>query len=485
MLPSNFYAPSEVNEDDRFTFHLNTVGDALSQACNGRHFLVDFPDLYGGYVEFLGPILNLFPRHLGFYLLGFGILKTAGPLFWLLAARQVLRHPLALFATGIALMGELILGRYECYYQYTALRIIFPALGLFLAARYFRHPSRRLYAALTLVTALAPLWNLDTGSVLWLSWTATVAIRFFTREGFVPAVKQALIQLGALLGACALFLLYLRLVSGQWPHPALATAFQTLTVANGYFCIPLTLPDTWLLVPVFYAVSLATIIYFHLQKRATWLTDFMLMLTLLGIGLFDYFMGRSAESNLMWCIYPLVLLAGIFADGTASLVAKGRLPRFAWIFLLPVLLISQYWAALGVMGLPDYLSRGFDVVWDWTEEGDSPLRNNVDFIKAHTTRHERIYLLSRQSGVYYYLSDTLCGVEIPGSGELYDRRYMNDLVAAIQGRHLGKIFLDQDFTKDPQVYRPDVIDQLRHVLNDHYTAAQTSSSGALTLYLPK
>jgi hypothetical protein len=298
-------------------------------------------------------------------------------------------------------------------------------------------------------------------------------------------VKQALIQLAALLGACALFLLYLRLASGRWPHPALATAFQTLTVANGYFCIPLTLPDTWLLVPVFYATSLAAIIYFYLQKRSTWITDFMLMLTLLGIGLFDYFMGRSAESNLMWCIYPLVLLAGIFSDSMVSLVAGGRLPRFAWIFLLPVLLISQYWAGLGVLGFPDYLARSWDVVWKWTDQADTPVLDNAAFIKSHTTPHEKIYLLSRQSGVYYYLSNTLCGVEIPGSGELYDRRYMDALVAAIQSRQLGKIFLDRDFTADPAVYRPDVIDQLRHALDENYTADQTSASGALTLYLPK
>jgi hypothetical protein len=62
---------------------------------------------------------------------------------------------------------------------------------------------------------------------------------------------------------------------------------------------------------------------------------------------------------------------------------------------------------------------------------------------------------------------------------------MDALVAAIQSRQLGKIFLDRDFTADPAVYRPDVIDQLRHALDENYTADQTSASGALTLYLPK
>jgi len=73
LAPTRFYAPSEITDQLHFTYHLNSVLDALSQATNGHHLLVDFPHIYGGYIEMLAPLIGLFPRAIGVPLLALAV----------------------------------------------------------------------------------------------------------------------------------------------------------------------------------------------------------------------------------------------------------------------------------------------------------------------------------------------------------------------------------------------------------------------------
>jgi hypothetical protein len=332
-------------------------------------------------------------------LLPFGILKALGLLFLLLTAHRIIRRPALIFLVGAALFGDLLLSQEECYYQYSALRIFFPAAGLLLSAHYFRSLSPRLYILITLLAAIAPLWNLDTGIILWLSWTVTLVLRGLFRREIMAPLRHALVQVAALLAAGTAFLLYLRLASGRWPDLALFTTFQKFTVGAGYYCIPMLLPDIWILVLTTYVVGLAAVLYFYLQGKATWKTDFALMLSLLGVGLFDYFLGRSAESNIIWCDYPMILLIGFLLDQTANLVVLRRLPPITWAFLAPFILMLHYWAAMGVFIMPQSFQRSVHVAYEWTLPASTPFQANADFIKAATQPREKVYLMSRQSGL--------------------------------------------------------------------------------------
>ena len=94
--------------------------------------------------------------------------------FWLLAGARLWRHPAILALGGVALLGAIYLTALPPDYCYSTPRTFFPALGLWLIVGYLREPSIARFWVVSLVAALASIWNLDTGIVLWVAWTITL-----------------------------------------------------------------------------------------------------------------------------------------------------------------------------------------------------------------------------------------------------------------------------------------------------------------------
>jgi len=482
VTPAHLYAPDELSENAPFAYHFNSIMDALSQVTNGHHWLVDFSHIYGGYIEILGPLLLLFPRRVETILLVFAGLNAVAIFGLLVTARLVIRQPFLFFLTGLSLLGiGYIMTMSDHYYQYSAVRMVFPSLGLLAATLYLRNPNRLRYGAVSLMAAVASIWNLDTGVVLWLSWT-TMLMAIGMNIG--AACKHFAMQTAILMTVWIGFLLYLRLVSGQWPDMGMLFSFQALVLGSGYFCLGVIFPDVWALVLTTYTIGLCAALVFYFQRNAIWKTHFILMLSLMGVGLFDYFMGRSAQSNLVSVSYPAILLIGVIWDETWLLIALGKLPKITWAYLLPVMLCFLWWAFLFTVALPELEARSSDILSKWVGGAKSPIESNVAFIKKWTTPHEKVYLLSNQSGFYYYLSNTVRSIKIPGTVELLRGSDMDKLIAAIDSEQFPKLFADQDFY-DVGMYKPEIYQQIREAISRHYRASATNDTGRVTLYLPR
>ena len=485
LLPTRIYAPSEINDEWRFALHFNALTEALAQVCNGSHLLVDFSHLYGCHPEILAPLVALLPRRLETLLFLYPALNVIGLAGWLLAARVVIRRPSILLLTGLALLGsQVLLSTEDHYYQYSAIRILFPGLGLLTAALYLREPGWSKYGLVSLLAALSPIWNLDSGMPLWAAWTAMLVVRSLSRRSLIGALIDLGRQAGFLLGMWALFFLYLRMVSGQWPDLTLLMAFQTFYMQTGYYCLGLVVPDVWTLVLLTYLTALGAISVFYFMGQASWKTHFMLMLSVLGLGLFFYFMGRSAEANLIGPSLPALLLGGILLDETGSLVRLGRLPRLTWMYLLPITMVLIWWAVLQIVSLPDLLMRGTWVITQWSHPAETPFLRNLAFVKKVTSRGEAVYFLSDHSGIYSFVSETVCPIRINGVNAMMWRKDIDHLVTAIKERKLPKLFVETNFEKH-RIYRPEVYDRLRTAIAQNYIATSSGPGENLTLYVPR
>ena len=78
-------------------------------------------------------------------------------------------------------------------------RIIAVCIDLFLvsllvAALYFRQPTAPRHAVVTALAAVASIWNLDTGLVLWASWLGTLVVMASSHRDFFGAARHLLIQ---------------------------------------------------------------------------------------------------------------------------------------------------------------------------------------------------------------------------------------------------------------------------------------------------
>jgi hypothetical protein len=486
LIPARFYPPCEINDELRFVYHLNSVLDSLSQSVNGHHLLVDFPHIYGGYGEMLAPIIRLFPREIATLIAALAAPNVLGMLCLLLTARLVIRRPALLFVCGLALLGVGYLSTSEdIFYGYVTARLFFPPVGLLAATLYFRRPGAVRYAAATAVAALAPVWNLDTGLVLWASWLGTLLAMELAARNLSGVARHFLVQTLSLAAACTAFFLYLRLASGQWPDGGMLFYFQKLVLGSGYFCLGLIFPDMWGFVLSIYVIGLAVAFCACVRGRANWLTPVTLMISLLGIGIFGYFMGRSAESNLVGVAYPAVLLSGILCAEGEVLTRLRKLPAGARFLLLPSKMALFWWAFLLVAALPDLLATSGRVLRDWRSVEQTPLRANAAFVTRRVRPHEEgVYFLSNHSGIYYYLSDTVRPLRIPGMIELLRARDMDVLIDAIRARRIGKLFVEQNFYAI-EMYRPDIYQEIRDAIAQNYRVSEVGPTGRLVLYTPR
>jgi hypothetical protein len=486
LIPSRFYLPSDIHDDYRYLYHLNSVLDSLSQSANGHHLLVDFPHMYGGYGEMLAPIIRLFPREIGTLIASLAVPNVLGMLCLLLTARLVIRRPALLFVCGLALLGvEYLTTSKDIFYCYITVRFFFPSVGLLAATLYFRRPGAFRYAVATAVAALAPVWNLDTGIVLWASWLGTLLTMELAARNLPGIARHLLVQTLSLVGAWTAFFLYLRLASGQWPDVGMLFYFHKLILGSGYFCLRMIFPHTWAFVLSIYVIGLAVAFCACVRGKTNWLTPVTLMISLLGIGIFSYFMGRSAESNLIMVAYPAVLLAGILCAEGEVLTRLKRLPASARFCLLPSKLALFWWAFLLVAALPDLLPTSGRVVRNWSSVEQTPLRTNAAFVAQRVQPHEDgVYFLSNHSGIYYYLSDTVRPLRIPNTIELYWTRDMDVLIDAIRARRIGKLFVDQNFYVI-EMYRPDIYRDIRDAIAQNYQVSEVGPTGRLVLYTPR
>ena len=135
--------------------------------------------------------------------------------------------------------------------------------------------------------------------------------------------------------------------------------------------------------------------------------------------------------------------------------------------------------------LPDLLATSGRVARNWRSAEQTPLRADVAFVTQRVRPHEdSVYFLSNHSGIYYYLSDTVRPLKIPGTIELLRAQDMDVLLDAIRARRIGKLFVDQNFYAI-EMYRPDIYQAIRDAIAQNYQAAEVGPTGWLVLYTPR
>jgi hypothetical protein len=164
---------------------------------------------------------------------------------------------------------------------------------------------------------------------------------------------------------------------------------------------------------------------------------------------------------------------------------RGRLPANTRFFLLPCRIAFFWWTFLMVAALPDLLKISGHVARNWENAEQTPLRANAAFVVRHVMPHEDgVYFLSNHSGIYYYLSDTVRPLKVPGTVELLWARDMDVVVEAIRNRQIRKLFVDQHFS-DTLMYRPEFYQELRDAIGQNYQPTEVAPTGQMVLYTPR
>jgi hypothetical protein len=388
---------------EKYSINFSPVVYPIIQTFLGKAPLIDLKSLYGLHPYFLQIFLYLFPAKiltLSFVLAALLLISLLSIAFCLFC---VIRNKL------VALIGFIAIIYLQNFtnnwwpeptaiaFQYEPIRLLFPSLLLSFLCLFFKNPTPRKYYGALIFFSFSTLWNLDTGIPTFLTLVIILGYeKFFLnkKEGFsvTGAAKHLAKSLGILAAIWFIFLISLKIKYGQWPEISWLFYGQSAAFDFGYAMMPMYL-GIWVMSVLIYATGFVMSSDNFFKKRHSLQDNFILVLTILGLGLFTYFIGRSHSSNVLHCGYPAAILLTIFVDKFCASFGKKDfiffLPKFktdTLIFALPLLLISYLSSAFlfnsfSFSKLQDNLissrfsSNSYQIKPYWVQE--------ADFIKEH------------------------------------------------------------------------------------------------------
>ena len=434
--------------------HFQAVFSSVAQTRGGHPPLVGYAAQYGLYAVVLDPLFRVLGLGVFRFSAAMGaltVLSDAAILYFL--ARTLRRRWLAFLAliaavfcrdfyAPAALFRRGVLDRYDPYFQYAPLRLLFPALALaFSADEAARHGRRRRVEAAVL--ALGCFWNLDSGAPALLGWLAALSferLRRRTRAGRREALSLWFSAAAALLAWALALTLWIRTTSGAWPDWSLFVSFQRQFYLLGYYMIPMPPFHTWNIVVLLYGAGLLAAWTDSRDGRWDGRSRAALISSLIGLGIFSYYQGRSANTNLLLVATPAFCLISLGADRLLDAAGRDAAP---WVpragAALAVLVLAGF-AARGIADVPLF-ARGIRERVFERPEAYPGFASDESFLRARVAPGEKAEFLSYLEPVYRLA--TRCRTPAgPGIEGLYRTDDAERLFASILADPNTKVFSD-------------------------------------------
>lgn len=337
-------------------FDFNAVYYSMTQAYAGVPMLVDkYMNTYGLYPHFLVPIFKVIGLSISSFSFVMALLLGCAFVLNYFFMRLFVRNRLLLvlgFASVIffPFLNFKWLTIFDCVFALYPIRYIAPSLTVFLAARYFFRPSRVQYYVTFFVVAALVLWNPEIGLVCFLSWTAAVCYRdFFGQGGQLQLSKvggHCAVAVTALTSVFLAYMALVRLCYGAWPDMWLMFATARYFGVFGVGCLPMRLLHPWNLSAFVLLLGFVYSISAWVRKKVTVRSTIILLVSMIGVGYFVYYQGRSHNSNFALSSAFSWILLVILADDAWEQVCRTNDGVFYPAFILCLFFLSFSWIEL-------------------------------------------------------------------------------------------------------------------------------------------
>ncbi|MDD4003629.1 MAG: hypothetical protein PHW69_00305 [Elusimicrobiaceae bacterium] len=444
------FTPANTRETFCWTIHFPAVFHSVWEVFNGRVLLHDFANQYGLYPHFLAPLFKLTGLSvLKFTAVMSGLAAGSYLLLFAVVRREIADRTRLYWSFALAVFLHYFWGKLsfdEVYFQYVPLRLLFPALGLWLAQRWCYAPAARNHAFATAVCCAGMLWNIDSGLVVFCAWLLTLGFVRFSSDQPARALKL----FGADIGfcACSLGLVFagyagaIRLGYGAWPDFSRLFSYHSFYYGSGYYMLPMRVLDLWNVPALLYAGGLMhSVVVLRRDARYSPSAAVVFMLSVLGAGLFSYYQGRSHIYNLYSVSWPAWLLAGIYLDrllrlapefpGGAGALEWARGAALACFFSVAGLLLVN--AGVIAAGAVEKLAfSGYD----------GTVVSQAGFIGANAAPGEKIQIFSYRQSVLELLSGRRSAKRFPALVETVRRADYDALADALCCPEISGVFID-------------------------------------------
>jgi Concanavalin A-like lectin/glucanases superfamily len=346
VLMNTFDTPYSV--ENKYDFA--AVYYSMTQVFAGVPMLVDgFTNTYGLYPHFLNPLFQLTGLSVFKFSLTMSLILLLCFVLNFYVLRKFVSNKIILFL-GFATMlffsylDRKLLNHFDNYFALFPIRYVIPSVLLFLTLWYVSRPSQKLYFATFFVMASFILWNPEIGIVCYLSWIAVNIYRdLYDHTGKINLKKIAKNIITGTGAAVIVFYSYKLIIwayYGVWPD--LGLLWNTIFVFGkvGFGLLPMDVVHPWnvaaliLIVGFMYAIA-------QLHKKAvTPKATIILLLSLIGVGYFFYYQGRSHSSHLSSSMGFCLLLLTILGDELWAIVKRSNDLLFSAFFTVFLFLVS-------------------------------------------------------------------------------------------------------------------------------------------------
>ncbi|GEM_PF-1319953 len=462
LLPvAGFYlvGPEEIQDSSTYALHFNAVFHSVVQVYLGKALLIDFSNQYGLYPHFLAPLLHLLGLSIyKFSLVMAGLVLVAYASLGLFLERTLRSRLLAFVAfAGVVFFSSafsLILVPEDRYFQYVPIRFVFPAVGILMASIYVyatRAKAKQLaYWSTHLLCSVGVLWNFDSGVVLFLAWILLLLYLECCQRNLsaitLGILKQGAAALAVFAGVIMVFSLTLLVQHGAVPDFLGSASYQKFFYLFGFYMLPMPLLHPWNLVALVYLAGLAYAIQAMLgvgsdRNRAA----IILFISLLGIGLFSYYQGRSHDFNLIHVLYPAILLLALYLDGLQTskweacgdrwTVAGKRMARMAMALLLAIPCTSLLANLPNIITIAARHAR--------INTAHATVTRDAEKLARQLKSQKTALMLSFHSGVYHLYSRTASPLGVPGMSELLLLTDHQKISEFLMANHEAPVVLDE------------------------------------------
>ena len=430
-----------------WTVHFEAIFYSFSQVIGGKTLLADLPSQYGLSAELMRPFFSVVGLTVGTFSLSMLLLQLIAQLalsvtIW----RNIENSTIRLLGITMALMLTSGAWNYssqlevDAYYQYFPLRLVFPAVSVLIFS-VWSEPLKSLSTTVVLGIwcGVAVAWNVDSGIPVFGTFFAQLLVSTIRS---VPTLRTQWVR-HLFIFSCTsaitliVFFLYLEIKSGYRIDISSSLRYQDLFYRLGYFMLPMpTRLSPWMIVLGYYIYGLAQ--YFRVISNRAYERKMQLvfLLSILGIGLFAYYQGRSHELNLLSTLWPAAIISMLLFDQSVKAFALKKWRLTSALLSAPPLVFSTASLLVMVHTSAYVMPRTIPHLHRLLQTEKSPIIENIDFIKHTAQGYNEVAIISPHQAVYF--AHTRLTSSIPGPG-LVETVLVEDARRVIEKILNGKI----------------------------------------------
>jgi len=498
MLPRGLGIPSVLDSQEMSPFgweaHFQAIAYPLSQVFAGKPLLTAAPPLYGYNAEFLLPVFKCIGLSVFKFCIVMALIQFVALFSVLAIAIRHVRLQVVRFLCCAALLyfigSTCLVGRrpFDPVFQYWPIRFIFPALSVPVFLCVLRRSRASSWLALGVFAGLGLMWNLDSGIAVAGAVLFTLALETIARyrdSGVKTGhnqIRHLSLVAGSLVITITLFWLFLQIQS-DWKSPFHQTSdYQRLFYQYGFAMTPMPLAPQhpWWVVAAVYLAGLGIGMRAFLDGNRNTFARLSVFLSVLGIGLFTYYQGRSVDFNLMNAAWPAILLGFMLVDRLLRAIRAGIFPRGMCWLALP----AGYLGVMAVMMFPataaniwSFGSKQWPAAMAGSPVGQTDaMEERVAFIRTHAGKDSECVILADYQAVYFVETGFRSSMDAPGLSEIFFLEDVEKIRAALMRNPPRHLFVDEATLARLE---------LTGAVRDHFRQVSASPDGKLLYMEPR